>query len=648
MDKLELKILNMSQHYDSIISIADFRRDDLQIYCENFYCVKTFLSSGTTSQLTSRSKSRFSFEGLKKYRQNALENFFAIPGLPKKGISLIPSTATWPDSSLAQMMEWIAEECEVIYFDEKTLEKNAYEQIWIFGTAFHYVNLFDSGFKNTLPLGSYIFETGGTKNQSREVSNLELECMIKTLFGNHTFFGEYGMCELASQAYGEKSVESQFLRFPKDVKLTVLKSDRNLYSEGIGILCLKDSSRVDIEHAILTEDRVQLFKDQSFYILGRVEKAPLKGCSLNLSNLIQANLTPQISHVHVDTDRKKLVFAKIADFFSQQEKIFDLLKEELKSDNLAKSALKDLLKSIPKTAEEFQNALDKSGGKNIKNACFILPANHSLVGLYPLSLALGLGIELHVKPSQKKLPLLDFFLKTFSEHITLLNADFRFTGEKVSFTRIFVYGDQETKVFFDKYYPEKSKVFGPGITVTVATGNNLNVKKLIYDSISLRQKGCKSCRGLIILDSGDKSWIDDFQTEIRLLSAGDSDSSTSSGLLYSYLFQENHYLSKPDDGFLLIRKHIDDIKNGNFFTSQEFTLPVCWLNFNEFFEQIEKTSINRILIDPQSEFEVLNEFEKNRNNSKFSDEFSHLEFVRPGTSQIVPWDGFYEGKPIFL
>ncbi len=54
-----------------------------------------------------------------------------------------------------------------------------------------------------MPEGSIVIETGGTKGKTRSVTREELYTLISNCFSvdrNH-IVSEYGMCELASQAY---------------------------------------------------------------------------------------------------------------------------------------------------------------------------------------------------------------------------------------------------------------------------------------------------------------------------------------------------------------------------------------------------------------------------------------------------------------
>ena len=649
LESFRAKIINLNSFFDSAVAIADFRNDKNNLYIKDFSAVKTFLSSGTTSSILSRSRSQFSQAGLEKYRIHALANFFSLPHLPRRGICLIPKTSEWPDSSLAQMLEWISEEMPVHHCSVENFPKNLpSEAHWIFGTAFHYVQFFDLIGKHILPKGSFVFETGGTKNQTREVANSELDFMISSCFGVDfdQIYSEYGMCELASQAYGKSCATSlRTMRFPHDVKVCVLQDDLMLHPEGEGILFLKDSVRADVPHAILTEDRVVLSLDGSFEILGRVEKAPLKGCSMRVVNFKTERSTRIV--INPDLSRKFCNFDDVMNFFLQEEKIVSLLEIEFSSLMLAQQAYKDLIESLPQSAEKFKMALAKTGGEKIVHACFILPENHSLVGLYPLCMALAFKMQISVKPPKKNLPLLNFFLNCFKNNLNILDSLTKFEGEALPYDRIFVYGDALTKEFFEKHYPNIVKIFGPGMTVTVSR-SEMDIKSLVADCTGLRQRGCKSCRGLIVIGDDQPSWDDDFSRKFLTHLTLPKTSSSRAGLSYQYLHEDLNYLTKPSDGFLIVKKIPYDILNDSFFINQEFTLPICSVPILQLLNILQNCPISRIIIAKNLKKQLFADFEKLPINAEIlSHSLAAIEWVEPGRAQIVPWDGTYELKPLF-
>ena len=109
-----------------------------------------------------------------------------------KGISLIPQVSVWKSSSLAYMLGWISRYSDVTYLDvgsgdcrKKLEEIDLDKPVWLFATAFHCVNIYDLGVRFPLPVGSVVFETGGTKGKSRFVSREELLSIIKKFLRFH-------------------------------------------------------------------------------------------------------------------------------------------------------------------------------------------------------------------------------------------------------------------------------------------------------------------------------------------------------------------------------------------------------------------------------------------------------------------------------
>ena len=103
---------------------------------------KIFLSSGTTQ--SNRSLSYFSKDGLTLYKLGSIKTFYDLLShffrtdelATIEGISLIPKTDEWPDSSLAQMIQWFSEFWPVTYLkDEKKLPKPPNKALWFFATA---------------------------------------------------------------------------------------------------------------------------------------------------------------------------------------------------------------------------------------------------------------------------------------------------------------------------------------------------------------------------------------------------------------------------------------------------------------------------------------------------------------------------------
>ena len=135
---------------------------------------------------------------------------------------LTPSPEEAPHSSLSHMMGVVMEEFgadDSAYYVEGgqlLLEKLvrdlcelqwAHEPVFLLGTAFAFVHLFDhldqQNLKFDMSEGSRVMETGGFKGRSRELSKADLYALFERVLGIPTtrVVNEYGMTELSTQFY---------------------------------------------------------------------------------------------------------------------------------------------------------------------------------------------------------------------------------------------------------------------------------------------------------------------------------------------------------------------------------------------------------------------------------------------------------------
>ncbi|MBP6217144.1 MAG: hypothetical protein KA436_01000 [Oligoflexales bacterium] len=291
------------QHY---LPIERFKSMDSILFQEFGGSVphKTFLSSGTTQSI--RSRSHFSERGLAFFKSASLKTFHSVmsyffddAGLHSaQGLSLVPPSSVWTDSSLAQMISWFGELWPLGHVEGAVSLASDIERItaggkkiWLFGTAFHFVQILDQleGRKLILPEGSVIFETGGTKGKTREIGREDLYTALSETFGvsKQRVVSEYSMCEMASQAYDfyDATVNSRRFLFPYWVKVGVLVGSGRVDSSGEGCLTLFDPARIDYPWPLRVQDLIRLDAEGGFTLLGRLPQAPLKGCSLNVEEI---------------------------------------------------------------------------------------------------------------------------------------------------------------------------------------------------------------------------------------------------------------------------------------------------------------------------------------------------------------------------
>jgi hypothetical protein len=168
------------------------------------------------------------------------------------------------------------------------------------GTAFAFVHWLDrlkeqSGGFN-LPPGSLIMETGGFKGRSRVLERPEFYSALSEAHGVpcEAIVNEYGMTELLSQFYDGPVVATSGIALearrhvpPPWVRTRVL--DPNTLSPlprgEPGLLCHYDLANAGSVMAVLTED-LGIAVDDGFRVLGRVQGAARRGCSLAMDDLM--------------------------------------------------------------------------------------------------------------------------------------------------------------------------------------------------------------------------------------------------------------------------------------------------------------------------------------------------------------------------
>ena len=172
--------------------------------------------------------------------------------------------------------------------------------ILLAGTAFAFVHWLDwlkersAGFD--LPRGSLIMETGGFKGRSRVLERSEFYASLSEAHGVpvEAIVNEYGMTELLSQFYdgpvaamSGMALEARRHVPPPWVRTRVL--DPNTLSAlptgKPGLLCHYDLANAGSVMAVLTEDLGVAVGD-GFRVLGRVQGAEPRGCSLAMDDLL--------------------------------------------------------------------------------------------------------------------------------------------------------------------------------------------------------------------------------------------------------------------------------------------------------------------------------------------------------------------------
>lgn len=493
---------------------------------------RTFRSSGTTQE--SRAWSRFSAAGLEAYRAQSLYTFLGVlrevageAAADLTGLSLIPPVAAWPESSLAQMVHWLSVRGPVRYVEPESLA-GAVEDgrpVWLFATAFHLVELLDRRLAVRLPAGSVVVETGGTKGRTRQITRDELYGRLERDLGvpEERIVSEYGMCELATQAYDFVSAGdtgARRFRFPAWVRARVVVGPGEAHAAGRGALLVEDPLRLDAPWALRTEDLVELTAD-GFRLLGRLPAAPLKGCSLlteavrtdGVSSVPAAPATRRVP-LSLDPKRTERVFLATAEL-AQSPESEAALTRELGSRAAARAALADLRAGLPQSVDAWTEAakVAAGGGDVLAKWLVVLPESHSLVGLYPLALGAVMGLDLTVRMPARfadERSLLALWLRALQTEVaprlSCVDASFRIQDGTHGYAAILAYGDDETIARLRAVAGCPVQGFGGRFGMSLVDGGRLsdletNAALLAKDAWGLGQRGCMATRLAVVLAS---------------------------------------------------------------------------------------------------------------------------------------------------
>ncbi len=183
--------------------------------------------------------------------------------------------------------------------DLRGAERGA-QPVCLLAASFAFVHCIDrcreEGLVFRLPEGSRIMDTGGFKGKSREVPQAELYQAFSRCFGvpPERCVNMYGMTELSMQCYdspirrkalGLSAVP--FTEAPPWARSVILDPETLVpVAQGTsGIIAHYDLANCSSVPAILTED-LGVATDFGFQLLGRVQGAESRGCSVSIDELL--------------------------------------------------------------------------------------------------------------------------------------------------------------------------------------------------------------------------------------------------------------------------------------------------------------------------------------------------------------------------
>lgn len=249
-----------------------------------------FESSGTTGE----TRSRHAIPHPQWYRESYSRGFRLFYGNPAdyRFLCLVPEYSTKPESSLACMCAGLIEQSghpeSGFYLNDpqrlqQTLSELELKQqpailVGITYALLEFAERFPVPLKNTI-----VMETGGMKGRRKELTRPVVHRLLQEAFNCTFIHSEYGMTELLSQAY---SRSGGLFRTTPWMKILIREETdpRNItYRTQVpvrGAVNIIDLANRFSCPFIATDDAGILHPDGSFEILGRIDHADIRGCSL--------------------------------------------------------------------------------------------------------------------------------------------------------------------------------------------------------------------------------------------------------------------------------------------------------------------------------------------------------------------------------
>lgn len=267
-----------------------------------------FQSSGTTQMLN---RSKHFIADFNLYEESIYKSFEKFIGKPEEYIflGLLPNYSENQHSSLIYMVDFLMKKSgksengyflynhqELFELLQKLGKEN--KKVILFGVSFALLDFLDS--QNdfaTLQINDFtIIETGGMKGRKEEMTKDELLKILQKGFGTDKIFSEYSMTELLSQAY---SLGNNEYSCPNWMRILIRNTEdpfsyvENGKTGAINIIDLanlhscsfiatQDLGRITYNR-YAQNDKNDLFLNDKFQVLGRIDHSDIRGCSLLVS-----------------------------------------------------------------------------------------------------------------------------------------------------------------------------------------------------------------------------------------------------------------------------------------------------------------------------------------------------------------------------
>ncbi|MDD4602564.1 MAG: acyltransferase [Bacteroidales bacterium] len=257
-----------------------------QVLCGGAPPQVVFTSSGTTGM----ERSHHLVSDISLYCHSLLNGFSHFYGSPEEVqfLSLTPTPEQNPDSSLVFMIQQLMDQSQSAengYFltsypglKERLLQRRSPgKKVILIGLAYALLDFAKTNPGDYSPL--IVMETGGMKNQRRELIRDELHPLLCRGFGVDTIHSEYGMTEMLSQAYSMG--QGLFSPVPW-LKIMIRDINDPLAFVGIGKtggINIIDLANQNSCSFIATQDMGCLREKDQFEVLGRFQSGDIRGCS---------------------------------------------------------------------------------------------------------------------------------------------------------------------------------------------------------------------------------------------------------------------------------------------------------------------------------------------------------------------------------
>lgn len=259
-----------------------------RVQCGTSASEKTFTSSGTTGQATSK---HFVKE-LIVYDNSLVRGFemFYGPASDYCILALLPSYLEREGSSLVYMVQKLTElsghkENGFYLYDNSglaaTINKliTTRQKTLLLGVSFALLD-FSEQFPIPLTEDFIVMETGGMKGRRKEMVREKLHEILCNRFQIPGIHSEYGMTELLSQAY---SKGKGLFKTPPWMKILIRDINdpfRFLPPGKTGAINIIDLANIHSCAFIATKDLGRINSDGTFEVLGRFDNSDVRGCNL--------------------------------------------------------------------------------------------------------------------------------------------------------------------------------------------------------------------------------------------------------------------------------------------------------------------------------------------------------------------------------